>query len=214
MTSILFPTICADPAWKFKGPGKIGATLEHRPNRDQTNLAGNAGSESRYGAMKLDDICALRPPVANDAHLYLWIPNELLISGAGDKVSRAWGFRPITLITWTKMKGDGTPSMKQGHYFRGATEHVVFAVRGSMRLQTRTAFPTAFLHKRLGHSVKPDSFYDRIEECSPGPYLEMFARKTRPGWISWGNQVPDCGFIIGQRGALEQRAASEAEVPR
>jgi N6-adenosine-specific RNA methylase IME4 len=88
--------------------------------------------------------------------------------------------------------------MKTGYYFRGATEHVVFAVRGSLKLTSTRGVSTAFLHPRTPHSVKPDAFYSLIEECSPGPYLELFARRTRPGWSVWGNQVEsDIALKVG-----------------
>ena len=94
--------------------------------------------------------------------------------------------------TWTKVKADDptTPSMKTGYYFRGATEHAIFCVRGSLKIQTTRGVSTAFLHPRTPHSVKPDAFYALVEECSPGPYLELFARRPRTGWSVWGNEVP------------------------
>lgn len=184
---MVFKTIVADPPWPYKTPGKIGASLEHRPNRDKTMGAGNAGSASRYGAMPIVDICALLPPVEDDAHLYLWFTNTFAVEA--HQIAEAWGFRPMTILTWTKVKPTGEPSMKMGYYFRGATEHVLFAVRGSMRLQAKRALPTAYLWPRTQHSVKPDAFYDLVEECSPGPYLELFARRPRTGWAQWGDQA-------------------------
>jgi N6-adenosine-specific RNA methylase IME4 len=182
-----FKTIVADPPWPYKTPGKIGASLEHRPNRDKTLGAGNAGSASRYGAMPISDICALKPPADDDAHLYLWFTNTFAVEA--HDIAEAWGFRPMTILTWTKVKPSGEPSMKMGYYFRGATEHILFAVRGSMRLRAQRALPTAYLWPRTQHSVKPDAFYDLVEECSPGPYLELFARKPRSGWAQWGDQA-------------------------
>lgn len=184
-----FSTIIADPPWPYKTPGRIGASLEHRPNRDKTLGAGNAGSRSRYGAMEIPKLCALAVPASDNAHLYLWFTNTFAVEA--HTIANAWGFRPMTILTWVKMKPDGSPSMKMGYYFRGATEHVLFAVRGSLRLQTKRALPTAYLWPRLPHSVKPDAFYALVEKASPPDYLEMFARKTRIGWTAWGDQVPD-----------------------
>ena len=77
--------------------------------------------------------------------------------------------------------------MKTGHYFRGATEHAVFAVRGSCPLLVDEGIPTAFLWPRIGaHSVKPDAFGDLVERVSPGPFVELFSRRPRLGWDSWG----------------------------
>lgn len=103
---------------------------------------------------------------------------------------RAWGFAPKTICTWVKTHKDNPcrVSMKTGYYFRGATEHWIFAVRGSLRLQTSEGLPTAYLWPRLPHSVKPDAFYDLVEKASPGPYLEMFSRRSRFGWDYWGNE--------------------------
>ena len=183
----LFRTITADPPWPYSAPGQFGCTLEHRPNRDSTQNKLGSGSVARYGAMSVPDLCALPVPAADNSHLYLWFTNSFAVEA--HTIARAWGFKPSTIITYVKMKPDGTPSMKMGYYFRGATEHVLFAVRGKLRLQTKRAIPTAFLGPRLPHSVKPDAFYDLVQEASPGPYLEMFARQHRLGWESWGNQV-------------------------
>jgi N6-adenosine-specific RNA methylase IME4 len=187
----LFKTLVADPPWPYKTPGQIGKTLEHRPNRDKTAASrAGAGSEARYGTMTIDMLCALGPPVASNAHLYLWFTNTFAVEA--HRIAESWGFRPMTILTWTKIrKADGQPSMKMGYYFRGATEHVLFGVRGSMRLQTKRALPTGYLWPRTPHSVKPDAFYSLVEEASPPDYLEMFSRRPRLGWTTWGNEVPE-----------------------
>ena len=180
-------TIVADPPWPYKSPGQIGATLEHRPNRDLTKNRMGAGSVERYGSMTSAEIKAIDVRPADDAHLYLWFTNAFAIEA--HEVARAWGFRPVTILTWTKVKPDGSPSMKTGYYFRGATEHCLFAVRGSLRLQTTEALPTAYLWPRTPHSVKPEAFYDLVERASPPPYLELFARRERAGWDVIGDEV-------------------------
>jgi len=189
----MYRTIVADPPWPYATPGKgpLAAATKTNPEKWRRPLSG-PGSRARYGAMSLEEISGLnvRGVVEDDAHLYLWTTNAFVVQAHA--VARAWGFRPITLITWTKtMKEDATkPSMGTGFYFRGATEHVVFGVRGSLKLQTSRGISTAFLHPRTPHSVKPDAFFALVEECSPGPYLEMFARRVRPGWALFGNQAP------------------------
>lgn len=180
-----FATIAADPPWPYDNVDGPRATAEHRPNSWNTACTGSA---PRYGSMSIAELCALPVPAQANSHLYLWTTNSFVVEA--HEVARAWGFKPKTLITWGKMKSDGTPSMKAGYYFRGATEHVLFCVRGKLRL-AGPASPTLFLSPRLAHSVKPEWFYGVVEQQSPGPYLEMFARKTRLGWSSWGNQVPD-----------------------
>lgn len=174
-----YATIVADPPWPYKTPGRFAFDLP-------SDLSGNAGSHFRYGAMSLDALGELRIPAEDNAHLWLWTTNTF-VAEAHD-LARIWGFRPITLCTWGKVQADGRPSMKMGRYFRGATEHWVFAVRGSLPIQTDEALPTLWLWPRLPHSEKPDAFYDLVEAVSPGPYLELFARRARFGWDYWGNE--------------------------
>jgi len=180
-----YRTIVADPPWPYAeaGSGIFARTLK----RD--------GSPSRkvqdtgYPLMSLTDICAVCPAAADDAHLYLWTTNAFMREAYD--VAEAWGFRPKTICTWVKVSPDtGEVSMKTGYYFRGATEHFLFCVRGSLPLHTREALPTAFLWPRTQiHSAKPDAFYDLVEKASPGPYLELFARRARLGdWHYWGNE--------------------------
>jgi N6-adenosine-specific RNA methylase IME4 len=145
---------------------------------------------THYKVMSIEEIKAL--PVAkhveHDAHLYLWTTNSFMVEA--HEVVRAWGFEPKTIITWVKtQKNHPTqPSMKTGYWYRSATEHVLFAVRGSLRL-CGSASPTAVLSPRLPHSVKPQWCYELIEQQSAGPYLELFARKIRAGWNAWGDQI-------------------------
>ena len=175
-----FHTILADPPWQFQNrTGKMAP--EHK------RLA-------RYSTMKLDEIARL--PIgqvaANTAHLYLWVPNALLPEGI--RVLQAWGFTYKSNIVWHKIRKDGGPDGRGvGFYFRNVTELVLFGVRGK---NVRTLAPgrrqVNFLATRKReHSRKPDELYDIIESCSPGPYIELFARGTRSGWKGWGNQSED-----------------------
>jgi N6-adenosine-specific RNA methylase IME4 len=140
--------------------------------------------------MELQEIIDL--PVGNFAaarsHLYLWVPNALLMEGL--KVMKAWGFTYKSNIVWFKIRKDGGPDGRGvGFYFRNVTELVLFGVRGSMRTLKpgRTQVNTLATRKRE-HSRKPDEIYDIIEACSPGLYLELFARFRRKGWAQWGNE--------------------------
>lgn len=187
-----YQTIVADPPWPYDNTGiHLRSSPDHRPNSHNRGLAGlGISSAGRYGSLSMDELKALpvQDQAANNAHLYLWTTNAFICEA--HDLARAWGFRPITVCTWGKVKPDGTPSMKIGNYFRGATEHWVFAVRG--RLPIIGTHPTLFLWPRTGHSVKPEHFYDLVERASPGPYLELFSRRERLGWSYWGNQVyPD-----------------------
>jgi N6-adenosine-specific RNA methylase IME4 len=149
---------------------------------------------SRYGTMNLDEIMAL--PVASIAadvaHLYLWVPNALLPNGI--QILQAWGFQYKTNIVWHKIRKDGgSDGRGVGFYFRNVTELVLFGVRGK---KARTLAPgrrqvNMIETRKREHSRKPDELYDIIEACSPGPYLELFARGTRNGWAAFGNQSDD-----------------------
>lgn len=125
---------------------------------------------------------------AKNAHLYLWVPNALLPEGLS--VMSAWGFRYVSNIVWAKRRKDGGPDGRGvGFYFRNVTELLLFGVRGSMRtLGPGRSQVNMIETRKREHSRKPDEQYDLIESCSPGPYLEMFARHPNPGWVGWGDE--------------------------
>lgn len=173
-----FATVMADPPWRFTNrTGKVAP--EHK------RLA-------RYPTMTLDDICAL--PVADHveerAHCYLWVPNALLPEGLA--VLRAWGFEYKSNIIWHKIRKDGgSDGRGVGFYFRNVTEILLFGTRGR---NARTLAPgrrqvNMVQTRKREHSRKPDEQYDLIENCSWGPYLELFGRGVRTGWTVWGNQA-------------------------
>lgn len=173
-----YRTIYADPPWQFQNrTGKVAP--EHKRLK-------------RYPTMKLDDIKAL--PVAEVAdkkcHLYLWVPNALLPDGI--EVLRAWGFEYKTNLIWEKVRQDGGPDGRGvGFYFRNVTEILLFGIIGqnNRTLQPARTQVNLLRTRKREHSRKPDEFVDLIENCSPGPYLEMFARGDREGWDMWGNQA-------------------------
>lgn len=173
-----FATVLADPPWRFTNrTGKMAP--EHR-------------RLSRYGTMDLSDIMALpvTEVLAPTAHLYLWVPNALLPEGL--QVMRAWGFEYKSNIVWHKIRKDGgSDGRGVGFYFRNVTELVLFGVRGrNARTEAAGRRQVNLLATRKReHSRKPDEFYDIVEACSRGPFLELFARGTRPGWTAWGNQA-------------------------
>lgn len=186
--AVTYRTIVADPPWPYapRGGGfTLRSSSSHRPSSGGDSALG-VNTQPRYDTMTIEEICDLRPEADEQAHLYLWTTNAFM--DEAHDVCRAWGFAPKTICTYGKVQPDGTPSMKTGHYFRGATEHWIFGVRGSLPMATNRALPTLWLWPRLPHSVKPDAFYDLVEEASPGPYLEMFARRARFGWDYWGDQ--------------------------
>lgn len=174
-----YQTIVADPPWPYS---------ESRSNQTASSVKGLLTSHY-YPSMTLPELKALAPPAADNAHLYLWTTNAFMVEA--HDLARAWGFKPKTICTWVKTHQDNPTrvSMKTGYWFRGATEHFLFCIRGSLKLQTSEGLPTAYLWPRLPHSVKPEAFYDLVEKASPGPYLELFARRNRLGWATWGNQA-------------------------
>lgn len=195
-----FATILADPPWQFTNrTGKIAP--EHR-------------RLNRYGTMSLNEIKAL--PVtkvsAPTSHLYLWVPNALLPEGL--QVMAAWGFTYKSNLIWHKVRKDGgSDGRGVGFYFRNVTEIILFGVRGK-NARTREAGRTQvnlLATRKREHSRKPDEQYEIIEKCSPGPYLEMFARGTRPNWTVWGNQADDDYKPTWETYKNHSRAAVAAE---
>lgn len=173
-----FGTILADPPWQFLNrTGKMAP--EHR-------------RLMRYPTMKLEDIAAL--PVgrvaAGRSHLYLWVPNALLREGL--EVMHAWGFAYKSNLVWYKVRKDGGPDGRGvGFYFRNVTELILFGTRGT-NIRTDDAGRrqvNLIATRKREHSRKPDELYDIIQECSYGPYLELFARTPRRNWVQWGNEI-------------------------
>ena len=175
-----FRTVLADPPWQFQNrTGKVAP--EHR-------------RLNRYGTMALDEICALpvEDCVAETAHLYLWVPNALLPDGL--RVMQEWGFQYKSNLVWRKIRKDGgSDGRGVGFYFRNVTELILFGVRGK-KARTRDAGRRQVNYiesRKREHSRKPDEQYELIEECSHGPYLEMFSRGVRDKWTVWGNQADE-----------------------
>lgn len=171
-----YATLVADPPWHLPPTGPRTG--------DGWPRAEGFSSVLPYPTMSLDEIKAL--PVeqlaADNAHLYLWTINRYL-ENVYD-VARAWGFEPSTLITWAKAPrglGLGGPWVL-------TTEHVLFCRRGTLKALSRVD-STWHQWPRGRHSAKPEGFLDLVERVSPGPYLELFARRSRSGWETWGNEA-------------------------
>lgn len=182
-----FGTVLADPPWRFSNrTGKVAP--EHR-------------RLGRYDTLTLDEIRALPVgrSIADAAHCYLWVPNALLREGLD--VLAAWGFEYKTNVVWHKVRKDGgSDGRGVGFYFRNVTELVLFGVRGSMRTLSPGRTQTNLLATRKReHSRKPDELYEIVEACSPGPFLELFARYLRPGWSVWGDEAAEDVIPRGQR---------------
>ena len=180
-----YQTIVADPPWQQKA-GPLRGGRHYGEGFQGTNGSGPLP----YETLSVAEIKAL--PV-NDlaepaSHLYLWATNRY-VREAYD-VARAWGFKPSTLIVWAKNPMGGG----LGGAWGISTEYVLLARRGTLA-HTGRVTGTWFNWKRPykdgkpDHSAKPPAFYDLVEQVSPGPYLELFARRQRLGWDTWGNEA-------------------------
>jgi N6-adenosine-specific RNA methylase IME4/transposase len=160
-----FRTIVADPPWRY----------------NDTNT--RAAAEKHYDTMSIEELCnmPIRDCATDDAHLYLWTTTSFIREAY--LIAESWGFQYKTLITWVK-----TGNIGLGHYFRVNTEHVLFCIRGNMPLLTNNT-RNYFESTPEGHSTKPETFFQIVEANSPGPYIELFARRQRPGWSVWGNEA-------------------------
>ncbi len=170
-----FGCIYADPPWVYGNQGTRAATGNH------------------YSGLSVDDMCAL--PIerlaADVAHLHLWTTNGFLEDAF--RVMRAWGFTYKACFVWVK------PQMGIGNYWRVSHEFMLLGVRGSCPFADKSLMSWASLN-RTKHSAKPDEIRRMIERASPGPRLELFARRLAPGWVSWGNEI--------ERTMLEQEAVN------
>lgn len=175
-----YKTIYADPPWQFQNrTGKVAP--EHK-------------RLSRYSTMTLEDIKLLPVSEAADekCHLYLWVPNALLPDGL--EVMKSWGFEYKTNIIWEKVRKDGMPDGRGvGFYFRNVTEILLFGIKGNNNrtLQAGRSQVNLIRSMKREHSRKPDEIVDLIQNCSSGPYLELFARGDRENWDMWGNQATE-----------------------
>ena len=176
-------TIVADPPWDvMAGPAWTGKTGIDRRGIGPSRT-------SSFATMSVWQIAAL--PVSDlaerDAHLYLWAINAHL--EAAYMVARAWDFRPAQLLTWAKTpRGFGL-----GGAYTSTTEFILFCRRGTLKATSRmdsSWFNWKRPESETGplHSRKPEHFLDMVEQVSPGPYVELFARRHRLGWDVWGNE--------------------------
>ena len=165
VSSALFGVIYCDPPWRYDF-----AACE------ETSI------EKHYPTMATEEICALKVPAADDAHCYIWTINRYIEQTYA--VARAWGFEPSTMLYWLKQP----MGLGLGGAFVPCVEPILFARRGNLPTKGRIdrnwwGWP------RGKHSAKPEAFQSIVERVSPGPYLELFARRKRHGWASWGNEI-------------------------
>lgn len=167
---IEYRCVVADPPWT----PSLGSSWKSR-------YTDKARPQKHYGTLTVDEICKLAPQTATKAHLWIWVLNQHV--DWGYIVARAWGFEPSQMITWCKA-GLGTGQ------FQSNSEHVLVCRKGARH---RNPFGktggTWFEWPRGRHSEKPSEFFHLVETVSPGPYLEMFARRERQGWDAFGDEV-------------------------
>jgi len=171
-----YRTIVVDPPWQVHQP----------PMRYETGVAPPKGEPNRplpYPTMSADEIAAL--PVDDladeNCHLYLWTINRYVEDAY--IICREWGFNPSTLLTWCK----APMGMGPGGAYALTAEFCLFARQGKGAFETRQD-RSWWEWPRGRHSAKPDAFLDIVERVSPGPYVELFARRARFGWDYWGNE--------------------------
>src|SRR5438093_1183699 len=194
MTEIPMKTIDDDMRNLVKEGGRFGSILVDPPWRFK-NLTGKVGPEHRrlyrYPTMSFEEIAALpiEKLTSEKSHLYLWCPNALLLEALS--IMKVWGFDYKTNIVWYKVRKDGGPDGRGvGFYFRNVTETILFGIRGKLRtLPPGRRQVNIVRSQKREHSRKPDEIYPIIEACSPGPYLELFARAPRAGWRQFGDEV-------------------------
>ena len=162
-----FDVIYADPPWTY-----------------DVKISESRDVALKYPVMTLDKIKNLQVPSAEDAVLFLWVPSGLLVEGF--EVIKAWGFQYKSQCIWLKDR----PGM--GFWFRAVHEFLLVSTKGNFPKPPAEKLVYSVIHtkKKLGHSEKPDRFYQIIESYYPGRrYLELFATKKRKGWKPWGNEV-------------------------
>ena len=171
-----FSCIVADPPWDVKrleSPGSEGFGTQNGVLKSKP---------LPYQTMSVWEVAAMKVPAAKNAHLYMWTINSYV--EAAYMVARAWGFEPSCLLSWIK----SPMGLGHGGTFCNTTEFILFARRGNLKAKKRVD-RTWFGWPRGEHSQKPEDFQTIVESVSPGPYLELFARRKREGWMHFGNQI-------------------------
>jgi len=176
-----FRVICADPPWPF----------------DDRLPGDTRGAVKNYKTMRVNEIERFPlPPIADDAVLFLW--RVAAMQQEALDVVKTWGFGPVkTEAVWLKKTANGHRWFGMGRTLRAEHEICLIATRGRPLVKnhsTRSSFVTevdfeGLSDKYRGHSVKPEQFYDIVETLFDGPFVELFARRQRPGWTCIGDEL-------------------------
>jgi N6-adenosine-specific RNA methylase IME4 len=168
----LFPVICADPPWHFETYSDKGMSRH---------------AARHYATMSTDAICAIVPPAAPDCGLFLWVPPSM--ANDAMRVIKAWDFVRVSCFYWHKIGARG-----HGYYsVENQVEELWMCRRGRYVAPLMgTQMPQMIPQPRGEHSEKPQVFYDHIARLHPGcDLLDMFTRIRRPGWWSYGDELPE-----------------------
>lgn len=165
--------LVADPPWKFGD-----------------SLPGNGrGASKHYGCLTVDELSSFPlPSLAPDCHLFLWRVSAMVEEAYA--VVRAWGFTPKSEIVWLKRTTTGKRHFGMGRQVRAEHESCIIAVRGRPLVKRRDVRSTFEAVAERVHSRKPEAFFELVESLCDGPYVELFARRARPGWTCLGNEIP------------------------
>jgi len=199
----LYRTIVADPPWPY-GTSKTGRwVIPKNPGEEQQRRVDQMG----YSTMSLDELknMSIASLCDSQSHLYLWTTNAFMVEA--HELAKRWGFHQKTILTWGKVKDTGEPSMKTGYYFRGATEHCLFCVRGSLRLMTTIGQPTLWLSRRLPHSVKPEWLRYRVDIAKRECRMNAIATTRYPHKPAVSGFFA-CGSLSNQSGGRYMEATT------
>jgi N6-adenosine-specific RNA methylase IME4 len=174
---VKYGAILADPPWAFKTwSGTTGTP--HRTANDHYRTTGTGDLKDIPVADWATDDCAL----------FMWVVDSHFEDAF--ELGRAWGFGFKTVaFVWVKQTVNGLPKIGMGYWTRKQTEQCLLFTRGAPK-RIGKGVRQLIEAPRREHSRKPDEQYERIEALVGGPYLEMFARRSRPGWDAWGDQAP------------------------
>jgi N6-adenosine-specific RNA methylase IME4 len=182
--------LVVDPPWAY---GSSGIKRTRTAERHYTTIGANGGEVNRRtgeGSQAIIDSVPIAEWSESNAHLYLWTTNPKLPFAFA--IMAAWGFTYKTTLTWVKVTQDGSLHRGgMGWFFRGATEHVLFGVRGTLGIPSALRQPNVILAPPGEHSEKPQAFYDLVDRVSESTArkIDVFARKRRAGWDAWGNEL-------------------------
>lgn len=190
-----FGAILADPPWRFEVWS--GETAVKKRNNTPERHGTNVNASVHYQTMAADELRALpiQDLAANDCALFMWATWPTLLDAI--ELIEAWGFKYKTCaFDWMKahtgqiemFRADGDPLMGMGYWTRANSEPCLLATRGKPK-RLAADVRQGIIEPRREHSRKPDCVHDRIQRLVSGPYLELFARQSRPGWTTWGNQA-------------------------